>query len=424
MSRVIFFIRPMYGHVYPTIELVKELARRGEKVIYYTIEEFQKIIESAGAACRFYADSGARLNIGAKIEVPGNETVNTLKGQVEKIFLKLSAHMEDVGNQEKELYAEIKAEKPDYIVYDYINAFWGKMLAQKLDVPAIASSSSFATCEELVDVDPVGCIKYVLYMSPHDPFFKNNPSMVKDLIDFISYRIESAYNIKNFNMLNFGNSQLLNIVYTSRYFQPYGEIFDHTFTFAGCSIGARPGDIDFPYEKLDKKPMIFISLGTNFNRRVDFYKECFEAFKTTDKQVVLSVGNRIDLAELGDIPGNFIIKRFVPQLEILKRAALFITHGGLNSVSEGIYYNVPLIVFPQQGDQFSVGHQVNRLGAGICFEKPGVTAGELRKAAEEIFSNEKFRENCRKIKESFEHAGGMKKVVDEIFKLKEKIGIQ
>lgn len=424
MSRVIFFIRPMYGHVYPTVELVKELVNRGEKIIYYTIEPFQKILENAGAACRFYADSGTRLKIGPELDLPENETANTIETQLEKVILKLSDHMEDVKIQEKELMEEIAAEKPDYIVYDYINAFWGKMLAQKLDIPAIDSCCSFATCEKLVDVDPIGCIKYILYMSPHDPFFEHDPSCVKELIDFISYRIETDYNIKNFNMLNFGNSKLLNISYTSRYFQPYGEIFDETFKFAGCSIGSRDENIDFPFDRLDKKPVIFISLGTNFNRRVDFYKQCFQAFKSDNRQVVLSTGSKIDLQELGDIPGNFTVRHFVPQLEILKRACLFITHGGLNSVSEGIYYNVPLIVFPQQGDQFSVAHQVNRLGAGICFEKQEVTAKELRESAEEIFAYEKFRQNCRVIKESFEQAGGMKMIVDEIFKLKEKINIQ
>ena len=424
MSKVIFFIRPMYGHVYPTIELVKELANRGEKIIYYTIETFQRVLESAGAHCRFYPDSGARLKIGPGIEPRENDTAATLEGQLEKIFFKLSDHLEDVINQEKELAEEIAAEKPDYIVYDYINAFWGKMLAQKLDLPAIASSSSFATCGKLVDVDPIGCIKYVLYMSPQDPFFQNDPSAVKGLIELISYKIERTYNIRNFNLLDFGNSELLNIVYTSRYFQPHGEIFADTFSFAGCSIGTGREDISFPYHIFEKKPLVFISLGTNFNRRADFYKECFEAFNHSDKQVVLSVGSKIDLAELGEIPGNFIIRRFVPQLEILKRAGLFITHGGLNSVSEGIYYEVPLIVFPQQGDQFSVAHQVNRLGAGICFEKPAVTGGELRSAAEEVCSNEKYRRNVKKIKDSFERAEGMKKVVDKIVALKEKTGIR
>lgn len=433
MSKVIFFVRPMHGHVNPTLELVSELARRGEDILYYTTGKFQEKIEPTGAACRIYPESGKRLKSGPDpgtvdpAESPGqgeNPGKNTsFEEKVKIICTKLATHLEDVKIQDQDLYEQVKAENPDYIIYDYLEAFWGKMLARKLGVPALASIPSFALCDKLVEKDPEGSIKYILQMNPHEPPFSNQSIGLRDLIDFISARMSSTFQIKDFDMLNYGNSELLNIVYNSRYFQPYGEVFDDTFLFVGCRFDTGSGTADFPYERLGEKPIIFISLGTNFNRREDFYKECIKAFAGIDKQVVLAAGTRIDTAGLGKIPGNFIVRDFVPQLEILKRSGLFITHGGLNSVKEGIYFNVPLIVFPQHGDQFAVAHQVNRLGAGICFENSNLTAPELRKAADKVYANEIFRQNIEKIKESFEKAGGAKRAADEIFKLKEKIGI-
>jgi len=408
----------MHGHVNPTLELVKELVRRGEEVIYYSTETFQKKIEAAGARCRLYADSGKRLQAGPN---PGTDEIpgDSLEHRLGRVLGVISAHMEDVKIQEQDLYEEVKAEKPGYIIYDYVDAFWGKMLAKKLGVPAVASIPSFALCSQLVEIDPEGSLKYILQISPQDPILKSGTIKVKELIAFISYRISTKYNIKNFNMMNYGSSELLNIVYTSRLFQPYGEVFDETFHFIGPCIAEGQETADFPYEKLSKEPLIYISLGTNYNQRIDFYQQCMQAFKGIDRQVVLSVGSRIDIKALGHIPDNFILRSYVPQLEILKHSGLFITHGGLNSVREGIYYETPLLVFPQQGDQFAVGHQVDRLGAGICFEHPGIGSAELRKAAHQVYSDETFRQNCKKIKESFLQAGGPKRAVDEIFKLKE-----
>jgi MGT family glycosyltransferase len=348
------------------------------------------------------------------------ENVTNFQEQIEKIFNDIDNGMEDVKTQEKNLYEEIKAQEPDYIVYDYIDAFWGKMLAQKLGAPAIASIPSFALYDKFIEKDPTGVIKFALRMSPHEPPFSDHTVDLKELIDFISYRISQTYNIKGFNLLNYGNSELLNIVYTSRYFQPHGELFGENFLFIGSSIGAREETVHFPWEKLDKKPVIYISLGTILTRQEDFYQKCFEAFKNSAEQVVLSVGDRVDLNRLGPIPGNFIVRRFVPQLEILKRAGLFITHGGMNSVTEGICFNVPLIVLPQMGDQFAVAHRVRELGAGISFEHSHITAHQLKQSARELYCSENIRQNCTKIKESFDCAGGVKRAVDEIFKLKEK----
>lgn len=120
---------------------------------------------------------------------------------------------------------------------------------------------------------------------------------------------------------------------------------------------------------------------------MDFYKLCFAAFAETKYTVILSVGRQTDLLDLGDIPANFIVQSYVPQLEILQRAKLFVTHGGMNSTSEGLYYGVPLIVLPQSADQPYLARRVAELGAGIHLNPEGLTAGDLREAAERVFKD-------------------------------------
>ena len=121
--------------------------------------------------------------------------------------------------------------------------------------------------------------------------------------------------------------------------------------------------------------LYYISLGTLFNEHPEFYRHCFAAFANSMYQVVLSVGHKTPLSSLGDIPPKFIVQNYVPQLEILQRANVFISHGGMNSVSEALYYGVPLLVIPQSADQPWVAKRVAQLGAGKLLPRTRATPG-------------------------------------------------
>jgi len=140
-------------------------------------------------------------------------------------------------------------------------------------------------------------------------------------------------------------------------------------------------------------------------------------------RVVMSVGSRTDIASLGTIPGNFIVKAFVPQLQLLQRAALFITHGGMNSVNEGLCAGVPLLVIPQAADQTFIAQRVQQLGAGKMLRDSRLNAQQLRKAAAEILAQPAFRQVSAKIGASLRQGGGPALAVDEIEVFKRRHGI-
>ena len=89
---------------------------------------------------------------------------------------------------------------------------------------------------------------------------------------------------------------------------------------------------NFDFKKDENKKLIYISLGTIFNYNVEYYKNTIGAFGNSENyQVIMSVGKFIDIKSLGDIPNNFFIYNYVPQLQISKQTNVFITHGGINS---------------------------------------------------------------------------------------------
>jgi MGT family glycosyltransferase len=203
----------------------------------------------------------------------------------------------------------------------------------------------------------------------------------------LAEQLHKKYGIAKPQLLDvFANHNMLNIVYTAKQFQPFAELLDDSFKFVGPSIAPRSDTVSFPFDALGDVPIVYISLGTVFNDKADFYRTCCEALADIDRKVVLAVGKRTNIAALGTVPGNFIVREFVPQLELLQRAALLVTHGGMNSVSEALCYGVPLVVIPQTADQFMVGQRIQQLGAGKTMHRGTVTAQKLRSIAEEILA--------------------------------------
>ena len=206
----------------------------------------------------------------------------------------------------------------------------------------------------------------------------------------------------------------LNIVYTSRHFQPCSETFDDSFEFVGPSLADRGETDDFPWEQVQNPVIVYASLGTLFNADDKFYRDCFEAFEGQDFQVILSVGSNVCREGLGSAPANFIVQTHVPQLEVLRRASVFVTHGGMNSVSESLYYGVPVVVVPQMSEQAMVGRRVEELGAGLYVRKENMTADSLRASVLRVLADERFHRQAAVVSESFRAAGGVARAADSI----------
>lgn len=402
MSTALFINMLGHGHINPTIGIVKELINRGENVTYIAGEEFRDKIEKTGAKFIGHQNSFNVSNfINCGLDLESNEgllnALNTFKEIIEVVFN--------------------SNEKYDYVIYDS-SFILGEEIGKALEIPTITSTSTFAINKELIE----NVFKSPLSDGLKDRFQGFKPK-IKEILNSSTYKnfiseLREKYNINFPDFSNgFTKRGMINLVYTSKYFQPYGDNFDESYKFIGPSIINRNEDINIDL-KNDNQKIVYISLGTIFNNSIDFYENCFKAFSNMDVKVVMSVGKNTDITSLSDIPSNFIVRNYVPQLEILKHSDVFITHGGMNSTNEGLYYDIPLILIPQSVDQPFVANRVAELGAGIVLDKNEITPEILNHSVTKVLSNSDFKINSKKIGESLRDAGGYKNGVHEILNLK------
>ncbi|MGL4990677.1 MAG: macrolide family glycosyltransferase [Sarcina sp.] len=380
MARGLFIIFPGHGHVNPTLGLVSELINKGDEIVYISSEEYRKKLENVGA--RFKGYTGIDMT--------------TKNAEIHKKSLDLAFEEED---------------KFDYIVVDtFINP--GKKIIEKFNIKKVIQSiTTFAINQKMAQ----------------NIFEYNQKRGSKELAKMIKDKFFSGYEIvaeeygieapKSMADVMQGVDSDLKIVFTSEYYQPYAKDFEDIYKFVGPSVFDRQEFNDFKISNTENKKLIYLSLGTLANKNFKFYFECFKALGgNQDIKVIMSIGKANRIEDLGEIPSNFEVYNYVPQLKVLSQIDLFITHGGMNSSSEALYNNIPLIVVPQMAEQPIVAARVEELGAGInLIEKEN--AQSIKEAVETILNDDSYKENATKIGESLRNSGGYKKAAEYINEL-------
>jgi MGT family glycosyltransferase len=380
MAKVLFVNGNVHGHINPTLPVVRELVSNGEEVCYFSTMEFKQKIEATGAR---FVDYGSRMY----------EFFQSFKPSGNNPFYTLIEFMLEMDRIAVPIVIDkTNGETYDYIIHDSMFG-GGSVLSKLLNIPAICSCTSFA-------MNRVPLPSHMLRPG-FDPQLDNIYIKLKDAA--------ADWGVEKLDIMDiFFKKGSLNIVYTSKMFQPESETFDDSFRFVGPSMAERKDKLDFRLDNAGNKPLIYISMGTIINQCMEFYKKAMEAFKNENCMVIMSVGNKTDIGLLGEIPGNFVVRNHVPQLEVLKSADVIICHGGLNSVNEALYYGVPVISIPQVNDQYMVSRQLVKLRAGLELKMEEITDEILRNSVKTVLTDPSYKASSTEIGRSFVEAGGYK----------------
>lgn len=388
MSKIVFFCIPAHGHTNPTLGVVRELTERGHEVWYYSYNSFREKIERAGAKFVSCDDYDVEQNLKAKDAARVGKDIAFST----KVLVDTTLALDDMVCRDMDVL------RPDCIVADSM-AVWGKAIALKKNIPFVSSTTTFAFNQHSSKImkQSIGQIFNMFFSMP------KIGKEIKRLQD-------KGYPINNILDIIQNDNKIDTIVYTSPEFQPCAETFSDKYAFVGPSIRQAESVIVKEKEKL-----IYISLGTVNNNFMRFYKNCMQAFKGLEYQVIMSVGNLVDIEELGELPDNISIYRHVDQMAVLEKADVFLTHCGMNSVNEGLYHKVPLLMYPQTSEQGGVANRVEQLNAGIRLKND--TADAIRVGVQEIISNSVYAENALRISEGFKKCAGAKAAADKILQM-------
>lgn len=367
--KILFINLPYHGHVVPTIGLVQELIKQGCEVIYLMPFDWEEKVAESGA--KFY----------------GYKNHRQLSEQIKNAYAT----------------AESIVEQFDFIIYEQF-FFLGKHLAEKYNKPVARIFTAPVTNEKLMK-------EFITSKGPLS-IFKH-----KWIARAFTQDIAKGISVKTDNWLYeiIYNPPELNLVYTLREYQPYESEFpEEQYKFLGPSIYERKAE-SFDFVK-GINPVVYISLGTVIKGAVSFFQNCLEAFRDENIDVIISVGKNFDSRKLKNIPSNIHIYKSVPQLEVLNMVDVFVTHGGMNSVSEALVYGVSMVVIPFVSDQPVNAQCIEKLGVGKRLEYSEVNKDTLKEYVQSVLLDADMKENIAKVQKLIRQApgnqGGAEVIID------------
>ena len=407
--KILVLIPASTGHLNPMCGIVHELCKQQQnEVIFFTDEKYKQTVVKTGARCKIYST-----------ELPLDQFL--VEGQRFSITFILRILINYSSALLPQLIDEIVEEKPDLIIYDsfFMPAkYLLEVLKNRTDIDkqpkSLMFSPQFVINERMLQS---------LRENTNESYWSMFTSILPILKDQLLMNWTFSVSIYNPLKLFLSQNDHLNLVGVLPELQPFVEEFnDGTFKFLGSCISDEVRCLETATTKIDKQlesflepsnlKLIYMSLGTVFNMNSSIFETVIEAikqfddssdrhFKSDQFRVVFSLGEvsfgkfneKISNGEL-IVGENFLIRSRVPQLEVLKRADLFITHCGMNSTNEAIRYSVPVIGIPLEADQPSVAKRVcDELKFGIRLDPLNLDVNKIGNAIDLVLSDSSFKEN-------------------------------
>lgn len=373
MSRFLFVVPPLTGHVNPTVSVAAELESRGHQVAWVGHPGQVKPLLAPGAQLIELDDSVPAALLDDKTQAAHNvRGLAALKFLWEDFFVPLARAM--VPGVER----AVDDFQPDLLVVDQ-QALAGALVARKkgLNWVTLATTSAGVT-------DPLVSL----------------PKVREWLLECFAL-LEREAGLEVTRKIDCSPHAV--IVFSTRALVGMDANFPAHFHFVGPSIQKRNDPTPFPWDALTDQPRILVSLGTvNADRGRRFYQTTVDAFADQPLQIVMVAPDDL----VPHVPANFVVQKRVPQLELLPHLDAVVSHAGHNTVCETLAHGLPLVLAPIKDDQPVVAQQVVEAGAGIRVRFGRISPAELRNVVHTILNDGSYRDAAKRIQASFHQAGG------------------
>ncbi|MEU9163215.1 macrolide-inactivating glycosyltransferase [Streptomyces sp. NPDC048424] len=388
-AHIAMFSIAAHGHVNPSIEVIRELVARGHRVSYAIPAAFAEKIAETGATPVIYTST---LPTDDEPEAWGTELIENLE-----------PFLNDAVQALPQLAAAFAGDEPDLVLHD-ITSYPAPVLAHRWGVPAVSLSPNLVAWE--------GYEQEVA-----EPMFAELKASERGRAYYARFAAWLTENGLGDDVDRFQGRPRRSLVLIPRAFQPHADRVDESaYTFVGACQGdrANQGSWHRPATAEGKK-VVLVSLGSAFTKQPAFYRACIDAFADLpDWYVVLQIGKFTDEADLGEIPANVEVRRWVPQLDILRQADAFITHAGAGGSQEGLATATPMVAVPQAVDQFGNADMLVSLGVARHVPMADADAATLREAVLALVADPGVAARAEAVRAGMAAEGGTRQAADLI----------
>ncbi|GHC55686.1 macrolide-inactivating glycosyltransferase [Streptomyces flavofungini] len=387
-AHIAMFSIAAHGHVNPSLEVIRELVARGHRVTYAIPHAFEQKIAETGAEPVLYTTT-----------LPGPDADPEVWGDT--LIDNIEPFLNDAINALPQLRAAYEGDEPDIVLHD-ITSYPARVLARNWGVPEISLSPNLVAWEGYEE--EVG-----------EPLYAPLRETERGQAYFARFHAWLETNGITQHHDPFVGRPPRSLVLIPKVFQPNADRVDESVhTFVGACQGDRAAQGEWQ-RPADAEKVVLVSLGSAFTKQPGFYRACVEAFGGLPGwHLVLQIGKHVDIADLGDVPANVEVHRWVPQLAILRQADAFITHAGAGGSQEGLATGTPMVAVPQAVDQFGNADMLQGLGVARHLPMEEADAETLRAAVLALVADPEVARRLDEVRAGMAGEGGTKMAADLI----------
>lgn len=387
VSRFLFVVPPLAGHIFPTVAVGKQLVDRGHVVAWAGhAQTLGPLLPSEAKRFAVRADFGDQSLAQIRQRSVG------LRGAAAFRFLWQDFVIPLATSMVPGIRAAVDRFTPDVVIVDQ-QTLAGALVARERGLPWATSATTSA---ELTDQ------------------FATTPALgewarqrIADLQHSLGVSDPVDLRFSDHLVLAFTTAALIGSIY---------DFPDH-YVFVGPAIGRRTGGEGFPWGWLKPdRERILVSLGTvNPTAGQRFFATAVAAVEPLADRlqaILVAPPHLVDSP-----PDHVLVREFVPQIDLLGHLHAVVSHAGHNTVCETLAHGLPLVVAPIRDDQPVIAQQVVTAGAGIRVHFGRVGSSELRAAITALLDDPRYRLAARRVQTSFNTAGGAATAADYLEKL-------
>jgi zeaxanthin glucosyltransferase len=400
---------PIAGHVNPLAAVGRALVRRGHRVTLFHVQDMEAAARAEGL--QFEALGHQDYPVGALAQ--SVLRLSNLSGMAAlRYSIECSCRISNLILRDGP--GVMRRQKIDALLVDQ-NEPSGGTVAEHLGIPFLSVCTSLPLNREPLIPPPFAGWKFI-----DSTLARVRNRIGYSVVDYLIAPIQELLNkyrknwvLRQINNPNDTFSQIASIAQMPREFDFPRRQLPGTFHYLGPWFDDKSSSgIPFPFEKLDGRPIVYGSIGTLQSKTSRYFQIMAEACSGLHVQLVMSLGHGTGEAGL-HLPGNPVVVNYAPQLELLARAAVTITHAGMNTTMQSLHFGVPAIAIPLAHDQPAIAARLLRTGAGIVIPPARLTPSHLRSAVQSLLPEaSEFRGRARRLQEAIAKSGGVERAAD------------